>query len=121
MAKHSPVNKDLANACIQHYHKVFKGAIDKKVIDAFTSDVVFDKAELIAWLNTITTDSIKISLGIYTPEFVAKYPAAKVNRLSTFIYPHNHNVATPVKAQVGGDASSGDDSGDPLNLGTLTP
>jgi len=122
MAKHSPVNKDLANACIQHYHQVFKGAIDKKIVDAFTSDVVFDKAVLMAWLNTITTDSVRISLGIYTPEFVAKYPTAKANRLTTFIYPHNATPSEPtaVKAQVGGDGTS-DGSGDPLNLGTMNP
>jgi hypothetical protein len=118
MAKHEPVNADLAKDCVENYHKIFKGAIDPKIKDAFTSDVVFDKAQLIAWLNTITTNSVKISLGIYTPEFVAKYPTAKVNRLSTFIYPYNTPAA--VKAQVGGVSTpAGGD--DPFNLAELQP
>ncbi len=117
MSKHQPVNLSLADGCVKHYHEVFKGAIDPKIVEAFTADVVFDKAQLIAWLNTITTDSVKISLGIYTPEFVAQYPTAKPKRLTTFIYPYN-TPAAGIKAQGAGDPPADED---PFNLGNLNP
>ncbi|OCX50523.1 hypothetical protein BEL04_22360 [Mucilaginibacter sp. PPCGB 2223] len=128
MAKgHGPVNNKLADACVKNYHAIFKGAIDKKIIDAFTADVIFDKAQLIAWLNTLTTDSVKVSMGIYTPEFVAQYPTAKVNRLTTFITPYDKGSQPPSKVlgapdPTGGDPGSGDGGGqDTFNLGELLP
>ncbi|WP_448701860.1 hypothetical protein ACFGVR_06330 [Mucilaginibacter sp. AW1-3] len=122
MAKgHGPVNNDLAKACVKNYHQIFKGALDPRIVQAFTEDVVFDRLQLIAWLNSLQTDSIKISLGIYTPDFVAKYPSAKVNRLTTFLSAHN----APSKVlSAPADDPSGDDDGNPdntYNLGTLTP
>jgi len=130
MAKqtHHPINNDLAQACVKNYHAIFKGAVDKKIADAFTSDVIFDRQQLITWLNTLTTDSVKVSIGVYTPEFVAKYPSAKVNRITTFLTPCNVGSQPPSKV-LGAPAppdDGGDDSGngggqDTFNLGQLTP
>lgn len=121
MAKtHQPVDSKLANACVQNYHAIFKATADRRVLDAFTSDVVFDRGQLIAWLNTLTTDSVKISIGVYTPEFVAQYPGAKVNRLTTFITPCNAHPSKVLGAPNPVDDGSGDGSS-PFNLGDLTP
>ena len=119
---HGPVNNDLAQACVKNYHTIFKGALDKKIIEAFTADVIFDRAQLITWLNTLTTDSIKISMGIYTPDFAAKYPTAKVGRLTTFLAPYNTGSSNVLSAPDPTAPPSGDDPGnDTFNLGTLTP
>lgn len=119
---HGPVNNDLAQACVKNYHTIFKGALDKKIIEAFTADVIFDRAQLISWLNTLTTDSIKISMGIYTPDFAAKYPTAKVGRLTTFIAPYNTGSSNVLSAPSPDDNGSQDDPGNgTFNLGTLTP
>jgi len=119
---HGPVNNDLAQACVKNYHAIFKGAIDKKIIDAFTADVIFDRAQLIAWLSTLSTDSVKISMGIYTPDFAAKYPTAKVGRLTTFIAPYNTGSSKNLSAP---DPTDPPPSGDPgngtFNLGELLP
>ena len=115
---HQPVDGNLADACVKNYHGIFKTSSDKKVADAFTSDVVFNRAQLIAWLNTLTTDSVKISMGVYTPEFVNKYPGAKNNRLTTFFTPCN----SPGSKVLGDGDPDGTDPGTPtFNLGQLTP
>jgi hypothetical protein len=109
---HGPVNNDLAQACVKNYHAIFKGAIDKKIIDAFTADVIFDRAQLIAWM------------GIYTPDFAAKYPTAKVGRLTTFIAPYNTGSSNVLSAPDPDDPAPQDDPGNgttTFNLGELLP
>jgi hypothetical protein len=125
--RHAPVNNDLAQACVKNYHAIFKGCIDKRILAAFTSDVVFDRAQLIAWLSSLSTDSVKVSMGIYTPDFVAKYPTAKVNRLTTFITPYNSGSSNVLSAPDPDNSAPVDppppaDPGDfTFNLGELTP
>jgi len=125
MAKgHGPVNNNKARACMKNYETIFKGAIDPKIKEAYTECVVFDRALLITWLNTLTTDSIKISLGIYDQDFVNTYPTAKHNRLTAFLTPFN---SIPQKSNVlsAPDPDAVPPNDDPLdntfNLGTLTP
>jgi len=123
MAKgHQPVDSNLASACVKNYHAIFKGAADRRIADAFTSDVVFDREQLIAWLNSLTTDCVKISIGVCTPEFVAKYPGAKLNRLTTFLTPCNSQPSKVLGAPDPGDDGSGSGGGIiTYNLGELTP
>jgi len=124
MAKqpHAPVNNDLAQACVKNYHSIFKGCIDKKILDAFTADVVFDRQQLIDWLNSLTTDSVKVSMGIYTPDFVAKYPTAKLNRLTTFFSPYNLGSSNVLSAPPPDGPTTQDDPGQTtFNLGELLP
>lgn len=124
MAKgHGPVDNNKAKACMKNFETIFKGAIDPKIKEAYTECVVFDRAQLISWLNTLTTDSVKISLGIYDQDFVNAYPSAKHNRLTTFLTPFNSIPQGNVLSAPAPDATTSD--GDPLdntfNLGTLTP
>jgi hypothetical protein len=131
MGKHKPVNKTLAQECAERYKKIYQHSSDPEVKKSFTDGVVFDKAELISWLNTIPTPSVKITFGIYTPAFVEKYPTAKVGRLSTFIFPSAtipHASSGPIIAfSLAADAGDPPppppppSDEDPLNLGDMTP
>jgi hypothetical protein len=130
MGKHKPVNKTLAQECVEHYKKIYQHSSDPEVKKSFSEGIVFDKAELIAWLNTISTPSVKITLGVYTPGFVEKYPIAKEGRLSTFIFPSTiipHEAKGPIIAfSLAADAGDPPpppppSDGDPLNAGGLLP
>ncbi len=126
MAKHRPVNKTLAQECMAQYKKIHQNSSDPEVKKGFTDGVVFDKAELIAWLNAIPTPSVKICMGVYTPAFVQKYPAAKEGRLTTFIFPSTTIPPLHIVKAGGGDGGDpggdpGNDPNDPLNVGGLEP
>jgi len=131
MGKHKPVNKTLAQECVERYKKIYQHSSDPEVKKSFSEGMVFDKAELIAWLNSIQTPSVKIALGIYTPAFVEKYPIAKAGRLSTFIFPCDiipHSAAGPIIAfSMASDAGDppppppSDGDSDPLNQAGLLP
>jgi hypothetical protein len=129
MAKHKPVNKDLAQDCVNLFKKMHQASTDHAVQKSYSEGIVFDKAELIAWLNTIQAPSVKIAFGIYTDAFVQKYPEAKQGRLTTFIVPTQtipHAAKGPIITFAlladGGTPPplpTGDE--DPFNQGELLP
>ncbi|MBW4890394.1 hypothetical protein KXQ82_11725 [Mucilaginibacter sp. HMF5004] len=131
MGKHRPVNKSLAEQCMEKYKKVYKNSSDPAVQKAYTEGLVFDKTELINWLNKIPNPSVKIAFGVYNDDFVAKYPLAKKGRLSAFIFPSDvipHAGGGPIIAfsAPGGEGDNPPNDpppsdGDPLNMGDLMP
>jgi hypothetical protein len=126
MAKHRPVNKDLAQDCVNQFKKLYKTSTDQAVQKSYSDGIVFDKAELIAWLNTIQTPSVRIAFGIYTDAFARQYPEAKQGRLTTFIVPTDtipHAAKGPIItfAAMNGGMPDPTDPGDPFNAGELEP
>jgi hypothetical protein len=127
MAKHKPVKKDLAQDCVNQFKKTHQNSTDQAVQKSYSDGVVFDKAELIAWLNTIQTPSVKIAFGIYTEAFAQQYPEAKPGRLTTFIVPTDtipHAAKGPIiafAAALSTSAPPPTDPSDPFNTGSVEP
>ncbi len=62
----------IARACWQQYDELMRGDDLPKMHQAFTDTITFNTRDLANWLKTNNylenTDSIRICLGIYTPE-----------------------------------------------------
>jgi hypothetical protein len=62
----------VARECMQQYDNLMRGSDVNKMHQAFTDTVTFNTADLAGWLNANgyleNTDSIRICMGIYTPE-----------------------------------------------------
>jgi|ERR1700744_1672823 hypothetical protein len=130
MAHSKPVDKSLAEECMDQYVKMYGSTNDPKLKEAYSASVTFNTAQLIAWLSTAGTDSVNISFGVYTKEYVATYPAAKLGRLTAFFVPIISGVPTPPPSAPGvtvkslasdDDGSVGDDPDEVYNLGSLNP
>jgi len=126
MGHNKPVNKTLAEGCMERYVKIYGSTTDPKLKKAYSTSASFNRADLIAWLNTVNTDAVNVAFGVYTDKYVAQYPTAIEGRLAAFFLPM---IAPPTAAAADvfakgfpGDGGT-DDPGDDFafNLGTLTP
>jgi len=127
MAHCKPVNRTLAQGCMDRYVKIYGSTTDPKLAKSYSTTVTFDRTDLVAWLNSVNTDSVNISFGVYTEEYVKAYPNAVAGRLSAFFAP----ILTPVPEPAPGvsvvqsisPSIALDDPGDDFyyNLGTLAP
>ena len=115
MKKNTTVDNKMAQECLDRYAKIYQKTLDKKLDEAYTTSITFNKADLIEFLSTQDTENIKICLGVYTAEFCAQYPTAQEGRLTAFIY----GDYGPVTAFA--QAGLNDAPLDPQNLGTLEP
>ena len=82
----------LAKSCMQLYDTLMKGEDVQKIHKAFTNSVTFQTTELAAWLNENryleNADSIRICLGIYTPDAARQLGGAiEEGRITVFICP----------------------------------
>lgn len=128
MTKHKQVDPALAAGCAAQYTKIYKGTDDEAVLNAYSEGIVFDRQELIDWLNQITTPSIKIAYGVYTKEFANKYPGAIEGRLASFLWPDDTAIQAAAAPMLAASATTMDatsnttsNTSDPLNSGGLLP
>jgi len=123
MAKHRKVESALAKGCIDSYVKTYQGTTDAAIKAAYTDGTIFDREDLITYLKSIKTPSVKFTFGVYTDEYVKKYPMAKNNRMTAFVFPST--VIVPdiplTHAAYIAPGDGGDGLGDPLNISTLNP
>jgi hypothetical protein len=79
----------LARACMEEYNTLMLGDNVQQMHDAFTSTVTFNTADLAAWINKYleNSDSIRICLGVYTPDVVSQLKAGEIGRITAFICP----------------------------------
>ena len=125
MAKHKKVDNTLAQGCVANYVKIYQGSTDPAVKTAYSDGAVLDKTELIEFLKTLKTPSVKITFGVYTDEYVKQYPTAKNGRLTAFMYPSTV-IPPDIKLVAGayvapGDGGIGSGDGDPLNIIVVQP
>lgn len=100
---------DLAEKCIRHYHLMLTGGVPGNIKDALTHSVTFNTPEFASWLKDNgyldNTTSIKLSLGIYTPEVAEQLGVPEeVGRLTVFVVPEKDG-----------------ETNDPFNVGALLP
>lgn len=84
------VPAQLARECMEQYEQVMNGNDLTRIHDAFTASVTFLTPEYSAWISgyLLTTDSIRISFGVYTANACAQLgiPGSE-GRLTAFVWP----------------------------------
>lgn len=116
-----------AKECEREYVKaVANGDLKKDNVakKKITESVTFNLSKVMAWLSEKkieNSDQLKISFGVYTKAYVAKYNLTedKVGRLVVFLWNVKAIKGDKIVFNEGG--AEGDPNGDPLNIGELRP
>jgi hypothetical protein len=81
----------LARACMEEYNTLMLGENVQQMHEAFTNTVTFNTKDFATWLDTNkyleNSDSIRICLGVYTPDVARELNAGEIGRITAFICP----------------------------------
>jgi hypothetical protein len=111
--KNKPVDLVLAEECMDKFAQMYSNTTDPKILNTYSTSIVYDKEDLINWIKSIKSDSVEIAFGVYTDAFAQKY-GVHTNRLTAFVCPYNTTTGITRKTMLIDDPSI-------LNVGTLQP
>lgn len=90
---------DLAAECVAEYQKIYLGDDLEAIHSAYTEGVSFSYVAVNEFMASASAaagcDILETKLGVYTENFVALYPKAKLGRLSVFLYTKGHGLGDP--------------------------